>query len=155
MKRFVLFVTNIALLATLQFMWPPAAFAGNADFEQRILPLDCVFETVDAGTGLLYYVTPAACGVVISVPAPPEPGNTSSGTQAVTKVIGPIPQGSVAIVPGSQSRQILLPGGWRPLASLSGNNNLQTANEVKDSWVAGAVALCLMAIAFVFGRLLL
>ncbi|HET7319969.1 MAG TPA: hypothetical protein VFI84_00105 [Candidatus Saccharimonadales bacterium] len=155
MKR-LLFILNYAtLLVALQISLPAAAYAQNTAFKQRILPLDCVFETVDAGTGLLYYVTPAACGVVVALPAPPNIGTTSPGNPLVAKVIGPIPQGSVAIVPGSQSRQILLPGGWRPIASLTANNQPQIAGGATDSWVAAIVAVSLMAVAFVIGRLLL
>jgi hypothetical protein len=55
-------------------------------FKQQILPFDCVFETVNDGSGTINYLTPAECGQII----PPDDtgtggssgGNSGGGTPA-------------------------------------------------------------------------
>ena len=42
-----------------------AAAAAGTSLEQKILPMDCVFETINDGTGTLRYLTPAECGVLV------------------------------------------------------------------------------------------
>jgi hypothetical protein len=44
---------------------PSVAHAETTNFTQQILPLNCVFETVNNGTGTIHYLTPAACGQVV------------------------------------------------------------------------------------------
>ena len=58
-----LLIMLIALLASAS----PAGATGTS-FKQQILPLNCVFQTIDAGTGTLFYVTPEACGVLVTPP---------------------------------------------------------------------------------------
>jgi hypothetical protein len=44
------------------------AYAEQATFKQQILPIDCVFETVNDGLGTLHYLTPAECGQQVDDP---------------------------------------------------------------------------------------
>lgn len=56
-------VAPISLLLII-FLPAPASAVGTV-FGQKILPVDCVFETVNDGTGTVHFLTPAACGVLI------------------------------------------------------------------------------------------
>jgi hypothetical protein len=47
-----------------------SAQAESTNLSQRILPLNCIFETVNDGTGTLHFLTPEACGVLVP-PTPP------------------------------------------------------------------------------------
>jgi hypothetical protein len=46
--------------------------AEHTTLKQQILPLDCVFETVNDGLGTINYLTPAECGVLIPPVEEPE-----------------------------------------------------------------------------------
>lgn len=51
------------------------AQAATTTFSQKILPLNCVFQEVNDGTGTLIYLTPQECGVILTPPP------TASGDQ--------------------------------------------------------------------------
>ena len=84
------------MLANLIATIATGSTAAATTFGQRILPMDCVFETINDGTGTLHYLTPAACGVVVT-PSPSEPDipilspqpnlNFSTGTASPTTPI--------------------------------------------------------------------
>lgn len=52
-----------------------SASAESTQFKQKILPIDCVYEVVDAGTQRLRYLTPATCPVDPGPPVVTEPAN--------------------------------------------------------------------------------
>ncbi len=57
-----------------------AGAVSAPSFSQRILPLNCVFQTINDGTGTLYYLTPAACGVIETNPS----SNSITGLPSVS-----------------------------------------------------------------------
>lgn len=57
-----------------------SASAVNTTFTQQILPLNCIFTIINAGTGELHYVTPAACGVVPPVIASNNNSSNAAGS---------------------------------------------------------------------------
>ena len=66
-----------------------SARAVNGTLKQQILPLDCVYQIVNDGTGTIVYLTPSECGVLPqptvnmpSIPATP----TTGGEQVITIV---------------------------------------------------------------------
>lgn len=140
-----LFYTGLGLLS------PAAVLAADTTFNQNILPLDCVFETVDAGSGLLYYVTPRECGVLVDNP---DGGSVTSPLPATDsqKPVGPISPGTIAVVPGSTSRRILLPGGWHPLTAIA---KAESTRSQPDNSVAAAVGISLFAVVLVVAALVL
>lgn len=72
--------------------------AADTTFTQKILPMDCVFETVNDGTGTLYYVTPEACGVVVNQP-PEQATITPYVTNPSGGTIGAAPTPYYSIAP--------------------------------------------------------
>lgn len=66
----------VALLAASTITSSLYAISGT--LKQQILPQNCIFQTVNDGTGTLFYVTPALCGVIIP-PVTPNPPITSPG----------------------------------------------------------------------------
>lgn len=56
----------------MSLSFAPVALAETAKFKQQILPLECVFEIVDYGTGEIRFLTPEECGQIIPQPQPPE-----------------------------------------------------------------------------------
>ncbi len=68
----------------------PAArvLAATTSFKQQILPLHCIFQTVDDGTGTLYYVTPKACGVV-ETPPNISNGSNQSAVAVLKRITAP------------------------------------------------------------------
>lgn len=76
----------IALLVT-----PATRAASDTQLELKILPIDCIFEIVDDGTGEIVYLTPEECGQLIDSPpdsfSPPEESDINTfgpGTGAAT-----------------------------------------------------------------------
>lgn len=68
-------VTTIMVVSGLWLTLPVSAI--DTTFSQKILPLNCIFTTINAGTGTLYYLTPTQCGIVVSTSLAP---NVSSST---------------------------------------------------------------------------
>lgn len=79
------FLSVSFLMGTVGSLVIPGAyvFASTTSFKQQILPLHCIFQTIDDGTGTLYYVTPKACGVLIN----PAPGNSNTSSNSVPGLI--------------------------------------------------------------------
>lgn len=63
----------MALAMVLIAQIPVAVDAVPASLKQQILPLECVFEYVNDGTGTIVYLTPDECGVIIPPDPEPEP----------------------------------------------------------------------------------
>lgn len=53
------------------------AQAATTDFRQQILPMHCIFQIIDSGTGTLRYLTPVTCGQIVP---PANPGSSAGGT---------------------------------------------------------------------------
>lgn len=64
-----------------------SAAALSGTLKQQILPLDCVYQVVNDGTGTIIYVTPNECGV-LPVPTINSPTNspTTQSPQVITVV---------------------------------------------------------------------
>jgi hypothetical protein len=61
-------VASSALTAVLLMCPFAGAQATTTNFSQKILPLDCIFQEVNDGTGTLIYLTPEECGVILTPP---------------------------------------------------------------------------------------
>lgn len=83
-----LVVTGL-LTALLFLSLSTSVQAKGALFTQKILPLNCVFQTVDDGLGTLYFFTPAECGEIIY--PPPE---TKPAEPTITEPIPPTNSGT-------------------------------------------------------------
>lgn len=80
-----IYIAGLCIVGTL--LVSPSSFAESSELKQQILPMDCVFEVVDVGTGELRFLTPDECGQIITPPAPvPTPILTPS-----TSTTGDIP----------------------------------------------------------------
>lgn len=77
------------------FIWLPVfiligyndtANAVNGTLKQQILPLDCVYQIVNDGTGTIVYLTPNECGVLPTptVNTPLAPTEPTAGQQVIT-----------------------------------------------------------------------
>lgn len=66
MKYIHAILFGLTLLFGVQVCAVGSSFADSTMFQQQILPLNCVFETVNDGTGTIQYITPAACGIYVA-----------------------------------------------------------------------------------------
>jgi hypothetical protein len=80
MMRKLIFGVSLITLSSLAIAIFAAPFARAEDskFKQRILPMDCVFQVINVGTGTIQYLTPEECGVNINLPQSPNTLPTSS-----------------------------------------------------------------------------
>lgn len=137
----------VALLvgAPAAVMRAAPAFAVNATFGQKILPLDCVFTTINAGTGQLYYVTPQACGIFVP---PPDTTNYYTVPQAGSTYAGYSPDRTIFYVPGtvgSRNTGLNLANGnyygWQPIVSPATGQAKTAKTNAKVSGANVAVAV--------------
>lgn len=112
--------------------------AEDTVFSQKILPLNCVFTTVNAGTGELYYVTPEACGVVVGFSPQIQLSTVNPNTLQKSLNKQPGSFTSNAISANSSGQKLYFP--WRPIASLA-QSNLDAKPSVKNSVVGVVVVI--------------
>lgn len=62
------------------------AIAADPSLELKVLPLDCVFETVNDGSSVLRYLTPEDCGQIVSVPSVGQPIPDGSNPSSITTI---------------------------------------------------------------------
>jgi hypothetical protein len=86
MKKF-----SLILLLALVLLPPFVAQAETTNLNLRILPQNCQYNVIDAGTQQLVFLTPEECGVL----PPPNPG---PGPETPPVTVGP-PQGGSSQVP--------------------------------------------------------
>jgi hypothetical protein len=67
-------ILSMLIIMSVVFSTAAVAASAKANFKQLILPLNCVFQQVNDGTGTIIYLTPAACGQLVH----PPPGTPSS-----------------------------------------------------------------------------
>lgn len=138
------------MLAMLSItVYSPPVYAGESNFSQKILPLDCVFETVDAGTGTLRYITPAECGQIIPVPS--DVLGTGNGVLGGAEQPGAI-KGSTPN--SSASHQLPALADWSPIAStgstdLAGRLDLTSDTSKVSMVVVSLIAVAVLAIALI------
>jgi hypothetical protein len=98
----------------LSFMFATPVHATDSQVTQSILPLHCIYQIVNDGSGTIIYLTPVECGRIIS-PSPPAtlPIDTTNGTQQPQLV-------TTVVDTGTQSLQILP---FIPIVSQSGSKN--------------------------------
>jgi hypothetical protein len=160
-KRYIfiyLIVQQSVLLACIWTSLPVKA--ATATFSQNILPLDCLFETVNDGTNTIHYLTPAQCGQIINIPNIPSSSTFVSpiaqyqGGQYVGNVFYVGPASNKPLTKDASVRQ--LP--WQNIAT--GNNNFsksasQTADKIGQNTgtiaVASTLAALLILAIFLFG----
>lgn len=115
------------LILILLFFFPQIVSAQNVSFGQKILPMDCIFTVVNAGTGQLDYLTPQACGVYvppISTPTIPVQ-SPNPATQVISINANPNPSPYVRISHGITE---LNPSGYNPDLTALINQPLKVAN---------------------------
>ena len=57
---------TLSFLAALSLLFYPSAYASKSpELKLSILPIDCVFETINDGKNTINYITPKECGVVV------------------------------------------------------------------------------------------
>ncbi len=153
----------IAVILTVTTLAVPA-HAEDTSLTQKILPLDCVFQIINDGTGTIYYVTPKACGVV--VPTPPtdhtKPDNPPVSIPIVTLVTKAKTSGfitltsnsnpilPIAVSSTSQPTYSLM---WQPLVSSTNKPSVtQTSQALEQntqkSNTTAAIAISAAAILF-------
>ena len=125
----------------------PAVFAEGPTFTQRILPLNCVFTTVNAGTGQLYYVTPQACGILTPTGSSTPPGAGSTNLATVTSQPA-LPGLLTAKPPGSQAPAAAQPTidnlpivAWHPLVVIPANHKHPTVVKAPAAASASGVII--------------
>jgi len=126
-------------MITVSSLWltSPVSAVGTT-FSQKILPLNCIFTTINAGTGELYYVTPEACGVAINFPSQTQPGTVTQNTVQPSFYNQTRPYTSKAISTANNgSQKLYLP--WQSIASTN-QSNLAEKPSVKASRT-GAIAI--------------
>jgi hypothetical protein len=126
-------------------VWIAPVSAVNATFGQKILPLDCVFTTINAGTGQLYYVTPQACGIFVP---PPNANNYYTVPQAGGTYAAYSPDRTIFYVPdtaASKNAGLNLANGnypqWQPIVSPSTEPAKAATTRAKVSGTSVAVAI--------------
>lgn len=117
-----------------------SAFDLDADLTQEILPLECVFQIVNDGSGTVLYLTPTECGH----PLPPDPETHGpKPTPQKPTVITTIETGNGVVqipfvpVTGSQpSRlsQVLGNTQYLPYSSLSNVKEREAVTQTDDGW---------------------
>ena len=135
----VLFLTGLIMAV------PAPVFARDTELEQKILPMNCVFEEVNDGLGSLYYLTPKECGIITPPPSAPGPSSNpvfvqTPLTQSYTPgrplsnsldVHGVLPwQPIVAVVRGDGSVTVSTPGTAPSASSSLGGTVKQLLNAV-------------------------
>jgi hypothetical protein len=159
-KKF-LAICTLAGSGVLCWCMPALAAHNSTTFSQKILPLNCIYTVVNAGTGELYYVTPAACGVP---PTPPPSsggaGSPSTSQQQSTQQFNP--DRTLFFVPSTTTGQQTTSeansssGGqsqlsWQPLATIASQNN----GDKKDAVTTAKLKLnTAMAVGFTAGLIL-
>ncbi len=68
----------LLIVATVQMSFIASAGAESSKLKQQILPINCIFEIVDYGTGEIRFLTPEECGVVVTPDPQPESENSQS-----------------------------------------------------------------------------
>jgi hypothetical protein len=164
MVRRTIWQTSCLVIAWLVGgLWVAApVFAASAAFGQKILPLNCVFEQVNDGTGTIIYLTPAACGQVIT---PPPSGNApDSVTIAADSSQQFNTNREVFLVPGPTASSgnftnagVQLP--WQPIATLGSRGQkgvgaaVSATPKLSTTVVAGTIAgiaLVIVLVVFIF-----
>lgn len=120
--------------------------AAGTTFGQKILPMDCVFETINNGTGTLHYLTPATCGAVL-VP-PPSDSDISVLPAQPTTAIGRESVSLLLTSPYAADAAVELP--WRQIVtqnSTTDHPTLSSPSHVNGVVVAAAAAGILVILA--------
>jgi len=125
-------VFMIIFTSSFVLLFPSSTKAISGTLRQQILPLNCVFQTINVGTGLLYYVTPEECGVIVPPnPAQPNPDITQ-GTTPPAQQNEQLPAPFRILSPYNISTQNRITTGytypWQPLAN-AGSAIIQEAKQ--------------------------
>jgi hypothetical protein len=144
MKRRTLLVCTI--VAMLPTVCAAPALAENSSLNQKILPLNCVFEVVSDGTGTVRYLTPSECGVLVT----PSPGSGSQpvtsgsptgaspshvaqvqnpGTYNTARTVFFVPANSGTHAGNPANTELRLP--WQPIATVASQNATKSPNTTK------------------------
>lgn len=145
-------IVAVFLVSFLLITSSGAAVAASANFEQRILPLNCVFSIVNAGTGEIEYVTPKACGVLFNTPvinvsqtntrqSLSQPSSThylNVYTSPEQESLAPVSNGSGSQIPS------FLPL-WRPIVSYKKSSPAVITTSDKSEFNSVAIVVILIA----------
>jgi hypothetical protein len=111
-------ITLFGVMGVMIFLiFPGRASAHHTTLKQQILPIDCIFETINDGLNTINYLTPAECGVIVPpVTEPTEPTPTDRVVIPRTRIAsrtpvatnGGIGHVSSPLAPQESNRQLLL-----------------------------------------------
>ncbi|HET9174640.1 MAG TPA: hypothetical protein VFN56_05190 [Candidatus Saccharimonadales bacterium] len=147
-------ITLISVLVCMVIGATVPAFAVDTTFSQKILPLNCVFTVVNAGTGELHYVTPEACGVYVP---PPDTGSTAPATSTANAAAPSLTTSNSLTVKTAHSQppqnstgyaasHSLLP--WKPLTTIA-RSKLSTVHPSTLIRTPGAIVMAASLVLFV------
>lgn len=97
-------------------------YALSSSLKQQILPQNCIFQTVNDGTGTLFYVTPEECGVII----PPVVSSRPTISPVLTPPVNTGPSQDTDSGPGPT---INFGYPWQPIASSHLNHDATTTGN--------------------------
>ena len=153
---YILYVHVVLLVSFFAFGATATASADGTTqptFSQRILPLNCVFTVINAGTGDLYYLTPAECGVALTPPTTP-----TNPVPTVSQLVVPGTARPVFFVPAttgaaSSNAGGVLPIAWKPIANAAQPTLKRVASKkphLPVAVVGGGMAILLVVALVVF-----
>jgi hypothetical protein len=108
-KKPLFFLAIILSGLIAETLMVPSAHGVNANLKQEILPLDCVFDTVNDGSNTIIYLTPIECGIPIDGPKEPTSEPTVTIVSTETTRIFQIPlllRNTIVTVPGGSQQLI-------------------------------------------------
>lgn len=115
------------------------ASAVNGKLKQQILPLDCIYEEVNDGTGTLIYLTPEECGQIPDPePEPeepdPEPETPTPGTVTVVDNGVRISVFRVTTIPTTTTPSTPTPPTSAPGPTIAAEQASSNSNEIIITW---------------------
>lgn len=166
MSRRGTFYTICPLLALsfgFSMVLTSTAFAEDTTFTQQILPLNCVFQVVDVGTQTLRYITPAACGQIVTQPQTQGNSSSNSKSKSSTNQFNPNRQiffvstnsNSAAKSPSQKNSSKLgqYAEFWKPLVNIGENAQAQVSKPATST--AFSIKSIITASAGVLGLIIL
>lgn len=130
----------------ISMFMPSSALAVHATFKQQIVPMNCVFQQVNDGTGTIIYLTPKECGVIVN---PPPGSKPSLAEQQVQQQFNPNRAIFFVTMPKNKSNKNTNKGQiLQPIATIpnGGISQSYTNNPIHGWVVAGLTTLVLALI---------
>jgi hypothetical protein len=136
-----------------------SAVAAGTSLQQKILPTNCVFETINDGTNTLRYLTPAECGVVTERPVAGSSDLPSQLAEQQRRSGLYDPHRQVFFMPNSASNTdksvntaLRLP--WRPIVDVASQNADQDVRTVESTLNGKTVVVTLVGVVAIVALLI-